>query len=108
MAKKAKEESKQEGDGKRTAPPRLAKRYQEEIQGYLGQIGASVSRATVYNETLKVGVENIAAARAQITDADFASETAKLVSTQILQRATAAVLSQANQQPRLALDLLSS
>jgi len=85
----------------------MAKRYHEEIQSYLGQIGASVSRATAYNETLKVGVENISAARAQITDADFASETASLISTQILQGATSAVLAQANRQPALALQLLA-
>jgi large subunit ribosomal protein L5 len=36
-AKKAKEAAKPEGDGKRSAPPRLAKRYQEEILPALSQ-----------------------------------------------------------------------
>ncbi|MBT5230578.1 MAG: flagellin, partial [Methylococcales bacterium] len=39
-------------------------------------------------------------------DADFAQETAKLTRAQILQQAGISILSQANQQPQLALSLL--
>ena len=41
-------------------------------------------------------VENLAASRSRIQDADFAAETANLTKAQILQQAGAAVLAQAN------------
>lgn len=50
--------------------------------------------------------ENVSAARARVRDADFAEETAKLTSTQILQQASSSVLAQANQRPQTALSLL--
>jgi len=86
----------------------LAKRYQEEISKYQAGIGASVSRAGAFVSTLQTASENFAAAASQITDVDVPEETAKLVSSQILQGATTAVLAQANRQPELALTLLGS
>jgi flagellin len=50
--------------------------------------------------------ENIAAARSQIRDTDFAAETAELTRNQIVQQASLSVLSQANQRPQTALSLL--
>lgn len=50
--------------------------------------------------------ENLAAARGRIMDADFATETALLTRSQILQQAGTAMLSQANTLPVLALSLL--
>ncbi len=50
--------------------------------------------------------ENLSSARSRIQDADFAAETAKLTQYQILQQASQAILSQANQRPQLALSLL--
>ncbi|MBF0367959.1 MAG: flagellin FliC [Magnetococcales bacterium] len=50
--------------------------------------------------------ENTSAARSQIMDADIAAETAALTRNSILQQAGTAILSQANQQPQLALQLL--
>ncbi|NCP65387.1 MAG: flagellin FliC [Paraglaciecola sp.] len=50
--------------------------------------------------------ENIAAARSQIRDTDFAAETAELTRNQIVQQASLSVLSQANQRPQAALSLL--
>lgn len=50
--------------------------------------------------------ENLSSARSRIQDADFAAETAKLTQFQILQQASQAILSQANQRPQLALSLL--
>ena len=55
---------------------------------------------------MQVERENYLAARSQITDADVAFESAKLVRNKILQEAGAAVLAQANQAPELALTLL--
>ena len=50
--------------------------------------------------------ENLSAAQSRIKDADFAAETAKLTQSQILQQASQAILSQANQRPQAALSLL--
>ncbi len=51
--------------------------------------------------------ENLAGARSQIRDTDFASETADLTRNQIIQQASISVLSQANQRPQAALSLLA-
>ncbi|GAB2689898.1 flagellin [Aliiglaciecola sp. 3_MG-2023] len=50
--------------------------------------------------------ENVSAARSRIRDTDFATETASLTRAQILQQANLTVLSQANQRPQAALQLL--
>lgn len=49
---------------------------------------------------------NLAAAESRIRDVDIALETALLVTDQILQQATIAILAQANQMPGLALQLI--
>lgn len=51
-------------------------------------------------------IENLSSARSRIQDADFATETAKLTRSQILQQASISILSQANQRPQAALSLL--
>lgn len=50
--------------------------------------------------------ENLSAARSRIKDADFAAETAALTKAQILQQASSTILSQSNQRPQAALQLL--
>ena len=55
---------------------------------------------------LQIARENFNAAESRIRDVDVASEAAELTRTNILQQAAAAMLSQANQQPSLALSLL--
>ncbi|GAC15186.1 flagellin N-terminal helical domain-containing protein [Aliiglaciecola lipolytica] len=50
--------------------------------------------------------ENVAGARSRIRDTDFATETAELTRNQIIQQASLTVLSQANQRPQSALQLL--
>ncbi|KTF16136.1 flagellin [Pseudoalteromonas sp. H105] len=50
--------------------------------------------------------ENLSAAKSRIKDTDFASETANLTKSQILQQASQSILSQANQRPQVALSLL--
>ncbi len=72
------------------------------------RIGASQSRVQTAAEVLTTTTENIAAAESQIKDADVALESARLVRLQLLQQASAAILSQANTQPALALTLLGS
>lgn len=68
--------------------------------------GAVQNRFEAVISNLSVFSENLSAARSRIQDADFASETAKLTRSQILQQASISILSQANQQPQLALSLL--
>ena len=51
-------------------------------------------------------IENQSAARSRIRDADFASETANLTRSQIMQQAGTAMLAQANQLPQTILSLL--
>ena len=71
-----------------------------------GTLGAVQSRLEVAINTLAEARENFAAAESRIRDVDVASEAAELTRLGILQRAGAAVLAQANQQPSLALSLL--
>ena len=52
--------------------------------------------------------ENESDARSRIRDTDFASETAALTQNNIIQQASQTVLSQANQRPQIALNLLGS
>lgn len=72
-----------------------------------GTLGAAESRLTVAINNLQVARENFLAAESQIRDVDVAEEAANLTRLNILQQAGAAVLAQANQQPALALSLLS-
>ena len=71
-----------------------------------GTLGATESRLQVSINNLSVARENFAAAESRIRDVDVAGEAAELTRLGILQRAGAAVLAQANQQPALALSLL--
>lgn len=72
-----------------------------------GSIGAFQSRLASAFNTLSATTENYAAAESRIKDADIAFETSRLTRLNILQQAASAVLAQANQQPALALSLLS-
>lgn len=71
-----------------------------------GDLGAVQNRFESTIANLMSVSENIAAAKSRILDADFASETANLTKSQILQQAGLAMLSQANQVPQAALTLL--
>jgi flagellin len=76
------------------------------ISSIRGSLGATESRLRVAINNLQVARENFAAAESRIRDADIAFEAAELTRLTILQQAGSAVLSQANQQPSLALALL--
>ncbi|MBP8286173.1 MAG: flagellin FliC [Rhodoferax sp.] len=69
-------------------------------------LGAVQSRFESTVAYLQSSVENQAAARGRIMDADFAAETANLSRTQILQQAGTAMIAQANQMPQGVLALL--
>ena len=68
--------------------------------------GAAQTRFESVVSNLQVASENQAAARGRIMDADFATETANLSRTQILQQAGTAMLAQANALPQNVLSLL--
>jgi len=68
--------------------------------------GASQSRFDAVISNLQQSVEAQAAARGRIMDADFATETANLSRSQILQQAGTAMVAQANQLPQQVLKLL--
>ena len=70
------------------------------------KLGAVQSRFENTISYLRTAVENQSAARGRIMDADFASETANLSRSQILQQAGTAMVAQANQLPQGVLALL--
>jgi len=76
------------------------------VNSLRGALGAVQNRFESTISNLSTTVENLSAARSRIQDTDFATETANLTRTQILQQAGVAMLSQANSLPQLVLSLL--
>jgi flagellin len=78
------------------------------VSAQRGELGGGESRLRTAISSLQIARESFAAAESQIRDADIAEEAASLTRLGILQQAGASVLSQANQQPQLALSLLGA
>lgn len=78
----------------------------QKVNGTRATLGAKQSRLTSTISNLGIQVENLSSARSRIKDVDFASETADFTQNRILQQSGAAVLTQANQSPEIALSLL--
>ena len=92
------------------------------IQSYITQIDAALSSLTTKRATLgaftnrlqsasqnlSIAMENISNSESRVRNVDVAAESARLTQAQILQQAAASVLSQANQVPQLALQLLKN
>jgi flagellin len=76
------------------------------IGGARADLGALANRFQSTIRNLTNVSENIQSARSQIRDTDFAAETAELTRNQIIQQASITILSQANQRPQAALQLL--
>jgi len=76
------------------------------VDSYRATLGATQNRleSTISNQ--ENVIENVSDARSRIKDVDYASETAKMAQQQILQQASTAMLSQANQKNSIALNLL--
>jgi len=70
------------------------------------KLGAMQNKLHATTNNLNIYRENLSNARSRIADADIAEETSNLVRENILQSAGVAVLSQANQAPKQALNLL--
>jgi flagellin len=68
--------------------------------------GAAMNRLAVTTSNLQTISNNTSAANSRIRDVDVAEETAAMSKEQVLAQAGAAVLSQANQAPQLAMSLL--
>ena len=69
-------------------------------------LGASMSRLEYASDNLQNVSQNTQAARSRVLDADYAAETTELARTQIIQQASTAMLSQANQSQQSVLSLL--
>ena len=78
----------------------------DQVNSARATLGAIQTRFETAVNNIDIQVENLAAARGRIIDADFAVETANLSRTQILQQAGTAMVAQANQIPQNVLQLL--
>ena len=78
----------------------------EDVSLARANLGALQNRLESTINNLSTTSENLSASRSRILDADFATETAQLSRNQIIQQASVSILSQANQQPQVALSLL--
>jgi flagellin len=78
----------------------------DQVNSARAGLGALQSRFESSVANIQIQVENLAAARGRIVDADFAVETSNLARTQILQQAGTAMVAQANKLPQQVLSLL--
>jgi flagellin len=69
-------------------------------------IGAMINRLESSSKNLGITIENLSGSESRIRNSDIAKESAEMTKNQILQQASAQVLSQSNQLPQLALKLL--
>jgi flagellin len=76
------------------------------INAARGKLGAFTNRLEYTAQNLATNIENTAASESRVRNVDVAMESANLARNQILQQASQAMLSQANQAPQLALQLL--
>ena len=70
--------------------------------------GAKINQMSSAIRNNAIGFENISSAHSQITDADFASETALLTQAQIVEQASISVRAQAKSSDEQVLGLLDS
>lgn len=76
------------------------------LSGNRASLGALQNRLSSTINNLNIYSENLSAAQSRIRDTDVAEETSELTRANILSQSTISVLSQANQNPQLALKLL--
>jgi flagellin len=77
-----------------------------QVSTFQAKLGATQNTFTSAIANIQTQSTNTSAAQSQITDADFAQETANLSKAQVLQQAGISVLSQANSLPQQVLKLL--
>ena len=78
----------------------------EKVSGQRAFLGALQNRLVSTSNNLQVTQENLSAANSRIRDVDYAEETAKQATNQILQSAGTSVLAQANMNGQQALKLI--
>lgn len=76
------------------------------VNSVRADLGARQNRFSSVIRSQENTAQNLSASRSRITDADYAAETATLARNSVLQQAASSMLSQANQQPQIALSLL--
>ena len=79
----------------------------ESIVNKKAAIGATQNRLVSAQSSLMTTIENASAAKSTIMDADISQEAADFTKAQILQQTSATLLTQANQLPALALQLIA-
>ena len=77
-----------------------------QVNSSRADLGAIQNRFSSTISNLQTTSENLSASRSRIQDADFASETASMSRSQVLQQAATAMIAQANQMPQQVLSLL--
>jgi flagellin len=77
-----------------------------QVSASRASLGAIQNRLASTVRNLEAGTENLSASRSRIQDADFATETAEFSKHKIVQQAGVSILTQANQQPNIALSLI--
>lgn len=89
------------------------RKYMEDVQYSIntissarGLLGAYTNRMDSTYDNLATTVENLETAKSRIIDADIAQASSDMVKYQILEQTATAVLSQANQLPSLAIQLI--
>lgn len=78
----------------------------QQIDDVRGELGAKTNRFDSTINNLNNVVQNVTDARAQIRDADIAKEASEMTMNNVRQQATSSIMTQANQTPQLALQLL--
>ena len=78
----------------------------ENVSNRTSLIGAYMNRVESAVDAISVQKENIVSANSSIKDADVATEASNYIKYQILQQSSSTLLSTANQQPSIALNLL--
>lgn len=76
------------------------------VNSVRADLGARQNRFSSVIRSQENTAQNLSASKSRITDADYAAETATLARNSVLQQAASSMLSQANQQPQIALSLL--
>lgn len=79
---------------------------QNQVNGYRSNLGALQNRLISTTDNMGSSLENLAAARSRITDADVAESTSELTRNNVLLQASVGVLSQANVLPSQAMKLI--
>lgn len=78
----------------------------QKVNNRRASLGAMINRLDGTFNNLSIAIESQSASESRIRNTDVAKESAELTRNQVLQQASAQVLSQANQLPQLALSLL--